>query len=400
MFKSWKTRIATAALALTPSLVFASEAAQQQGPAQQAQHPQQKYKLPAGLRVVTGLRPDQAQRVSHKKPKMERLKASAESWAIQTDRNERRIVSNRWQPGTWAGRTDPYQIVIEGANHGTQITVTKKGPLQAIQMPDVERLALRDGKGRAVESAKFRKIVNRDYNKQLAKAIATARADEALNSATQNAPSSAQPVVIDSPAALPTNSTLTVSAKDPFGRKYQSKEIIVDGRAYTDTGFSPERHIGNNVHVSERVQTGGRLQPSEAAQLVRQNLRSTPVLERIVDKGYQKVGGKWQRVKEKQTFVKLLGLAAFSPNATVTVTNKRMEALGGESALKARVTFKSNRYGAGDIEVPAELGDELRIHVQTRTGAEIQGASTQTEIKIPSANKDSKFMHDRYLSID
>ena len=107
MFKNLKIRIATAALALAPSLLFASEAAQQQqGPSQSAQ---QKYKLPAGLKVVTGLRPDQAQRVSNKKPKMERLRPRAESWAIQHDQEHQQARRQYWGGG---GRPVPYLIVI------------------------------------------------------------------------------------------------------------------------------------------------------------------------------------------------------------------------------------------------------------------------------------------------
>jgi hypothetical protein len=383
-----RIHFAIATLALFPTLAHADGAQQRQA--------QQDIKLPAGLRVVTGLRPDQAQRVSHEKPKMERIKARAISWGVQNEFNE--MVQRQARRGA-SGRSDPYRITLEGANHGTQIAVSKKGPLQPIAMPEVERLALRDGKGRRIDSAKWRKIVNRDYNKQLAKAVATARRDEALISATQSAPSSAQPVVIESPAPLPTNSVLTVQAIDPFGRRYPSKEVVVDGAPYWDTGWSGWRPAGN-ISVQNRQQGGGRFQPSEQAQIVKANLRSTPVLERIVDKGYQKVDGKWQRVKQKQTFVKVLGLAAFSPSSTVTITNRRMQALGGDEAARAAVSFQSNSKGAGDVEVPALLGDELYVQVDTRKGPEIQGSTTHMIVKIPSATRASKLMHDRYLPVE
>ena len=339
---------------------------------------QQSADQSKGIRIIRGLRPDTPQQVSKRTPPLRKLKMNAVSWETQSMEKLTKIP----QPPI---RRDPYRVTVEGASAGANLSVYKKGPAKEIVPPNPEERAAQgvtpDGK-RVPLSAAIRRRANRDYNRAVRKAIATARPEEKLFDVTAPGPSANQPTVVEKPELLPTNTQLVVRGNTQFGQKYPAAYGTVEGIPVQDTGWVNKRvevRDGRGTWVENRSLTTGA--PSEPAQIMKANLRMTPVLQR-----------------GDVTYAKLLSLAAFSPNSTVTITNLRLEGEGrGNDAVR---TFKTNATGSGDVELPALRGDRFRVVVITPKDANKTGAETTLEVAVPEASKDGKYFADRYLPVE
>ena len=387
-------------LALLPAQLFAGE------PVKSSCEPTAVRKV----HIPEGLKPDKSVTLSHQKPEMLKPSASASSWgeehSIAIDNRQ-----NSGQPGAGSRRVDPYQIKLNNYNAGTKVTVSKELAPEAIAMPKEERID--------VKSAAFRKQVNADYNRDLAKAVATARKVAPVAETTSAGPSSSQQTVIEKPESLATKAHLVVQATDSFGRKYPVAKTQVQGLAEDVKVTREAGYVQNGQFVSspnngaargwaDRVFTdrkSGQLAPVEPLYLQRGNLRETPVFEEVqAPREYTRQErltmakeGKAFEAPTKESFVKLLSLAAFprSGDAIIKVTNVRLEGEGKPSTFE----FKQNGTGSGAIKVPARLGDKLRVSVIDNPavgGNRSAAATVTTEIEIPRGGKGGV----EYLPID
>jgi hypothetical protein len=388
------SRLAFVVALLSSSLALAEAPGQEKG--------REKHGVP-GIRILRGLRPDQPRTVSHQKPPMKRLRLEALSWGVVKD-------TERHQINTWTNHSrDPYKVTILDANEGTQLSVYKKGPAAPIQLPDPEGRAAqaetRSGRKFGLP-ASLRKKVNKEFNAAVRKAIATARPEEKLLDVTAPGPSSAQPTVVERPEVLATNTQLVVRGVDKFGRKYQAAYGTVQGLPAGENAWANNWQSvvegGRRYSQRSRDRWGGIHAPSMAAQIVKENLRMTPVLERAETTSKlakDPSTGKWRRVTEtkRETYVKLLSLAGFSPSSQIVITNLRMQAEGNPAAT--RTIDRTNASGSGAIELPALLGDSFKIVVNTPRDANKQGSTTEMTVAVPRASKDGKYFADRYLPL-